>query len=88
MPSQGQQPPEAGTPVPAWRALQTNEVTEFRAKGVAVDEKQNCCLADLSVPGATVESVCPVTAVLVLESGISTMSESVATKLQAAVPDV
>ena len=29
VPSQGRQPPEAGAPVPAWRALQTDEVTVF-----------------------------------------------------------
>ena len=29
VPSQGRQPPEAGAPVPAWRALQTSEVTGF-----------------------------------------------------------
>ena len=88
VPSQGRQPLEAGAPVPAWRALQTNEVTGFRAEGVAVDEKEKCCLADLSVSGAAVKSVCPVTAVLDSGSGISTMSESVAAKLQAAVPAV
>ena len=88
MPSQGRKPPEAGTLVPAWLALQTDEVTGFRAEGVAVDEEEKCCLADLSVPGAAVESVCPVTAILDLGSCISTMSESVAVKLQAAVPEV
>ena len=75
-------------PVPAWRALQTNDVTGFRAEGVAVDEKEKCCLADLSVSGAAVKSVSPVTAVLDSGTGISTMSESVAAKMQAAVPDV
>ena len=88
VPSQGRQPPEAGARVPAWRALQTDEVTRFRAEGVADDEKGKCCLADLPVPGAAVKSVCPVTAILDSESGISVMSESVAAKLQAAVPDV
>ena len=55
---------------------------------MAVDEKEECCLADLSVPGAAVKSVCPVTAILDSVSGISTMSESVAAKLPAAVTDV
>ena len=55
---------------------------------MAVDEKTKCCLADLSVPGAIVKSVCPVTAILNSGSGISTMSECVAAKLQAAVFDV
>ena len=41
---------------------------------MAVDEKE--------------KSVCPMTVILALGSGILTMSESVATKLQAAVPDV
>ena len=59
-----------------------------RIEGVAVDEKEKCCLADLSVPGAAVKLVCPVTAILDSASGISTMSESVAAKLQAAIPDV
>ena len=81
------QPPEAGAPVPAWRALQTKEVTGFRAERVAVDEKEKLCLADLSVPGAAVKSVCPVAAILDSGSDISTMSESVAAKLQVAVPD-
>ena len=85
-PSPGRQPLEAGAPEPAWRALQTNEVTGFRAEGVAVDEKEKSCLVDLCVPGAAVESVCPVTAILNTGSGISTMSESVAAKLQAAAP--
>ena len=66
----------------------TNEVSGFRAKGVAVDKKETCCLADLSVPGSAVETVCPVTVILDSGSGISTMSESVAAKLQASVPDV
>ena len=77
---------EAGALGPARRALQTNEVTGFRPEGVAVDRKEKCCLADLSIPGAAVESVCPVLAILDSGSGISTMS--VAAKLQAAVPDV
>ena len=47
VPFQGRQPPQAGAPVPAWRALQTGEVTRFRAEGVAVDEKEKCCLTDL-----------------------------------------
>ena len=55
---------------------------------MAVDGKDKCCLADLSAPGAAVKSVCPVTAILDSGSGISTMSGSVAAKLQAAVPDV
>ena len=88
VPSQERQPPEAGASVPAWRALQTDEVTGFRAEGVAVDEKEKCCLTELSVPGATVKSVRRVTAILYSGSGISTMSKSVAAKLQAAVPDV
>ena len=88
VPSQGRRPPESGAPVTAWRALQTGEVTGFRAEGVAVDEKEKDCLADLSVPGAAVKSVCPVTAILDSGSGISTKSESAAAKLQAAVPDV
>ena len=40
VPSQGRQPPEAGAPVQAWRALRTDEVARFRAEGVAVDEKE------------------------------------------------
>ena len=88
VPSQGRQPLEAGTPVPAWRSLQTNDVSGFRAEGVADEENKRCCLADSSVRGAAVDSVCPVTAILDLGSGISTISESVAAKLQAAVPDV
>ena len=55
---------------------------------MAVDEKEKCCLADSFIPGAAVKSVCPVTAILDSGSGISTMSESVAAKLQAAVPDI
>ena len=55
---------------------------------MAVNKKEKCCLKDLSVPGAAVESVCPVTANLDSGSGISIMSESVATKLQATVPNV
>ena len=39
VPSQSREPPGAGTPVPAWRALPTDEVTGFRAEGVAIDEK-------------------------------------------------
>ena len=76
-------------PVPAWRALRTNEVNGFRTKGVlTVDVKEKCCLADLSVPGAAVKSMGLVTAILDSTPCISTMSESVAAKLQAAVPDV
>ena len=84
--SQGRQPPEA--PIPAWRALRTGEVTGFRAEYVTVDEEYKCCLVYLSDPGAAIKSVCPVTAILDSRSGISTMSESVAVKLQATVPDV
>ena len=36
----------------------------FGLEGVAVDEKEEFCLADLSVPEAAVKSVCPVTAIL------------------------
>ena len=85
LPSQGRQPLEAGAPVPAWRALHTDDVTGFRAEGVAVDDKNKCCLADLSVPGIAVESLYPVTAILDSGFGISVMSESVAEKLQATV---
>ena len=88
VPFQGRQPSEAGASVPAWRALQIDEVTRFRAEGEVVDEKDKCCLSDLSVPGAAVKAVCPVTAISYSGSGISTMSESVAAKLKAAVPDV
>ena len=88
VPSQGQQPPEVGASVPAWRALQIDEVTRFWAEGEVVDEKEKCCLSDLSVPGAAVKAVCPVTAILYSESGISTTSESVDARLKAAVPDV
>ena len=63
-------------------------VEGFRVEGVAVDEKEKCYLGDLSVPGGAVMSACPATAILNSGSGISTMSESVAAKLQAAVPDV
>ena len=87
VPSRGRQPLE-GAPVPAWRALQTNEATVFRAEGVTIDEKGKWCLADLSVSGAAIESVCPVTAIFYLGSGILTVSESVAAKLQTALPDV
>ena len=86
VPSQGRQLP--CSPVPAWRALRTDEVIGFRAEGVANDEKDKCSLANLAVSRDTVKSVCPVTVILDSGSGISTMSESVATKLQAAVPDV
>ena len=55
---------------------------------MAVDEKDNYCLADLSIPEAAVKSRCPVTAILDSGSGISTMSESVAGKLEATVSDV
>ena len=77
VPSQGRQPPETEVPVPAWCALQTDEDIGFWAKSAAVDEKEKCCLADLSVPGAVVKSVYPVIAILVSGSCISTMSESV-----------
>ena len=55
---------------------------------MAVDKKEKCCSADMSVPGAAFKSACLVTAMLDSGSGISTMSESLAAKLQAAVPDV
>ena len=86
--SQRRQPPEAGVPFSAWRVLQTDDVIRFRAEGVAFDEKEKCCLADLSAPRATVKLVCSVTAILDSRSGISTVSESVAAKRQAAVPGV
>ena len=43
VPSQKKQPPEAEAPVPARHALQTGEITEFWADGVAVDEMEKCC---------------------------------------------
>ena len=88
VPSQGRQPLGAETPVPASRALKTNEVTRFRAEAVLVGEKEKCCLAGLSVPGAAANQVCLVTTMLDSGSGISTMSESVVVKLQADVSDV
>ena len=45
-------------------------------------------MADLSVPGAEITSACRMTAILDSGSGISTMSENVAAKLQATVSDV
>ena len=54
---------------------------------MAVDEKEKCCLAILSMSGAAVKSMCRVTTILDSGSGISTMSESVPAKLQPAVPD-
>ena len=45
-------------------------------------------MADLSVPGAAVKSVCPMTAILDLGSGTSTVSKSIAAKLLATVPEV
>ena len=55
---------------------------------MAVDEKEKCCLADLSVPGAAIKSMCPVTALL--ESGlVSRTSWKVwQEKLQVTAPDV
>ena len=88
VPSQGQQPPGAEAPVPAWRALQTDEVTGFWPKDVTVEQKDKYCLADLSVPGVLDKSVCPVTAILNSGCGILTMPKSVSAKLRAAVPDV
>ena len=41
---------------------------------MAVDEKEKCCLTNLSVDGAAVKSVCPVTATLDSGSGITIMS--------------
>ena len=74
---------------PAWHAIRlTDEVTGLSIEGAAVDEKYKCYLVDLSVPGGAVMSVCPATAILNSGSSISTMSKSVAVKLQAAVPDV
>ena len=55
---------------------------------MAVDDKNKYYFADLSVPGAAVESVCLVTMILDSGSGISTMSKSLAEKLQVAVSDV
>ena len=55
---------------------------------MAVDEKEKCCLAILSVSGAAVKSMCRVTTILDSGSGISTMSESVPAKLLPAVPDI
>ena len=55
---------------------------------MAVDEKEKCCLADLSVPGAAVKSVCSATEILDSRSGISTLLESVAAKLHVTVPAV
>ena len=88
VPFQERQPPKVGAPVSAWRALQTDEFTVFRAERLAINDKAKCCLVDLYVPGAAVKSVCPVIAILDSGSGISTMSKSVAAKLQAAVPAV
>ena len=50
VPSQGRHLLEAGALVPAWRE-------SYWAEDVAVDEKEKCCLADLSVPGAAVKSM-------------------------------
>ena len=74
--------------VSARRARPTDDVTGFRSEDMADDEKEECCLADLSVPMAAVKSVCSVTAILDSRSDISTISESVAAKMQAAVSDV
>ena len=88
VPSQDRQPPATEAPVAAWRALQTDGVTGFPGEGVAADKKEKCFLTNLSVPGAAVKLVCPVTVILDPEPGISTISESVASKRQAAVLDV
>ena len=32
-------------PVPAWRALQIDEVIGFRAEDIVVGKKEDCCLA-------------------------------------------
>ena len=49
---------------------------------MAIDEKEECCLNDLSVPGAAVKSMYQVTAIWDSGPGISTMSESVAAMFQ------
>ena len=54
---------------------------------MAIDEEE-CYSADFSILGTVVKSVCPVTTMLNSGSGITTMSESMAAKLQVAVPDV
>ena len=60
----------------------------FVAENVAVDERQKCCQAILSVLGAA--GMTAVDAVAILDSGscITSMSVGIANKLQAAFPDV
>ena len=48
--------------------------------------RRSKCLAELSVPGVVVKSVCPVTAILDSGSGITIMLESVAANWRLPVP--
>ena len=84
VPCQGRQPPEV---TGFQRCLVPyKRVTGFRTEGAAVHDKEKCCLADLSIPGAVVESACPVKAIVDSGSGILTISKSVAAKLRPLFP--
>ena len=70
------------------KSLSPSERGSHQSKCDSVRYWDRFVLADLSVSVAAVKSVCGVTATSDLESGILAMSESVASKLQAAGSDV
>lgn len=55
---------------------------------MGVEYRQQCCRADLSIPGAAVQTVSPVKAISDSGADITIMSERVATQLQNASPAV
>ena len=79
---------QLGDVMPAWRSLCPERVPRLEAEGLDVSMRDKWCLADLSVPGEVIQTVCPVKAILDTGSGVTTVSEEVIEKLQCAFPDV
>ena len=74
--------------MPSYRGVLPGGMSGFSAEGIAVDDEEKWCRVSLSVPGAKNMTAVDAVAILDSGSGITTMSAAIATKLQAAFPDV
>ena len=79
---------ESGPYVPVLREVLPGGMSGFGAEGVAVDEREKCCQASLSMPGVADMMAVDAVAILDSGSGIKTTSAGIARKLPTAFPNV
>lgn len=73
--------------MPAWRVMLPLNGRDCQAAGVHVDKCERWTMADLSVPGANLPTVCSAKTILDIGLGITAMSTGVVQNLTKMFPD-